>query len=216
MFALVIKSHVDAIDPSLTNDVDTTAHDDGPLAANDVGHVTSDESTEESTSRKDRSDQRQVAASQGRVLVGCNLCVDVGIALDESDEDLGAGDTVDVTRIVTEEDTTEGGEGAHEVGLPGDGSLDTLGVGGCGQANRVASVGGDRLRVGSLLHCCGAQAVVVLMLLLMGVDVCSRAVGRCTCVQRVAAAEVYRGGEWWMNEGDKGGRRGLFMKQQRM
>ena len=36
--------------------------------------------------------------------------------------------TVDVTRIVAEEDTTKGGKGTHDVGLPGDGSLDVLNV----------------------------------------------------------------------------------------
>jgi len=52
----------------------------------------------------------------------------VALAHDGIDEDLGAEDTVDVTGIVTEEDTTEGGEGAEEVGLPGDGGLDVLDI----------------------------------------------------------------------------------------
>ena len=39
-----------------------------------------------------------------------------------------AGDTVDVSGVVAEKDTAEGGEGAEQVGLPGDGSLDHLDV----------------------------------------------------------------------------------------
>lgn len=158
---------IDRIDMSLTNDVDGTAHDNGPLAANDIGHVTSDEGTEESTSRKDRSDQRQVAASEGRAVTSGDLSIDESVTLDESDEDSGASDTVDVTGVVTEEDTTEGGEGAHQVGLPCDGSFNALRVGGCGQANRVGPVTGGHLVVGSLLHCCGAQAAVLMLLLLL-------------------------------------------------
>jgi hypothetical protein len=124
-----VRKTTDSFDTSLTNDVDNTAHDNSPLAANDVGHVTSDEGTEEGTSRQDRGDQRQVAAGQGRTVAGSDLSVNELITLDESDEDLGAGDTVDVTGVVTEEDTTKGGESAHQVGLPGNGSLDALRVG---------------------------------------------------------------------------------------
>jgi len=47
-----------------TNDVDTATKDDGPLATNDVGGVTSDESTEEGTGRENGGDQRQVATSE--------------------------------------------------------------------------------------------------------------------------------------------------------
>jgi hypothetical protein len=38
-------------------------------------------------------------------------------ALDDLDEDLTASYTVDVTTVVSKEDTTEGSEGAEQVGL---------------------------------------------------------------------------------------------------
>jgi len=142
-----------------TNDVDNATSDDGPLATNDVGGVTSDESTEESTSREDRSDKRQVAALEGSSQTGGLLGEDVGLTLDEGDEDTGASDTVDVTGIVTEEDTTEGGECAHEVGLPGDGGLDALDIVGCGEtASGRSDLGGDVVaglfHVGVVRSCC--------------------------------------------------------------
>lgn len=41
-------------------------------------------------------------------------------ALELGDEVVHTHDTVDVTGIITEEDTTEGSKGTHHVGLPGD------------------------------------------------------------------------------------------------
>jgi len=145
---------------SLTDSVDTATENDGPLATNDVGGVTSDESTEESTSREDRSDERQVAALEDDRQVGCKQVGDVFFTLDQSDEDLGTSDTVDVTGVVTEEDTTERGEGAHQVGLPGDGSFDALDIVGSGEtpSGRNDRGGGGGDIVAGLLHvgdgCC--------------------------------------------------------------
>jgi hypothetical protein len=195
---------------SLTNDVDNATSDDGPLATNDVGGVTSDESTEESTGREDGGDERQVAALEGGS--GCasgKLSGNVGLTLDEGDEDAGASDTVDVTGIVTEEDTTERGEGAHEVGLPGDGSLDALDIVSCGETpcgRNDRGGGGDVVAV--FLHvggrCCfyGIDQVYVWRMLLTG--------EAGTGVERVRSAEVYRGKtrwpvgwlveRWWMDE----------------
>lgn len=48
--------------------------------------------------------------------------------LDLVDESLGARDTVDVSGVVAEEDTTERGKGANQVGLPGDGGLDAVDI----------------------------------------------------------------------------------------
>jgi len=79
----------------------------------------------------------------------------VSLTLDEGDEDAGSSDTVDVTGVVTEEDTTERGESAHQVGLPGDGSLDALNIVGCGETpsgRNDRGRGGDV--VAGLLHCC--------------------------------------------------------------
>ena len=78
--------------------------------------------------------------------------------LNQLNEDGGASDAVNVSRVVacrmsadllkegwldcarlTEEDTTEGGEGADEVGFPGDGRLDAIDIGRGGE--RVAGHG---------------------------------------------------------------------------
>lgn len=53
-----------------------------------------------------------------------------GLAHDGLDEDGGAEDAIDVTRVVAEEDAAKGGECAEQVGLPGDGRLDVLDVAG--------------------------------------------------------------------------------------
>jgi hypothetical protein len=45
------------------------------------------------------------------------------------DEVRHAEDTADVTRVITEEDTTKGGKGTHEIGLEGNWGLDALNVG---------------------------------------------------------------------------------------
>jgi hypothetical protein len=157
---------------SLTNDVDNAASDDGPLATNDIGSVTGDEGTEEGTGREDRSDERQVATGEGGSAASCDLGGDVGFALDQSDENLGASDTVDVSGIVTEEDTTERGKGAHQVGLPGDGSLDALNIVGCGEtaSGRGDLGGGDVVAV--LLHRGGCRGCCVECWYRSGVYVC--------------------------------------------
>lgn len=97
-----------------TDHVDKAADNDSPLSADPIRDVTSSESTEEGTGRQDGGDESLVALSK-------LLRTD---AVDGLDEDLGALDTVNVSRIITEENTTKGGKGTHHVGLPCDGSLD--------------------------------------------------------------------------------------------
>lgn len=113
-----------------TNSVDKATDNDSPLATDAVGKITSDESTEEGTARENRDDERRVAFGESIL----------ALALDLFNEELGAVDTVDVTGIVTEEDTSERGEGAHEVGLPGDGSLDLLDILGSLEGDRAMSL----------------------------------------------------------------------------
>ena len=115
-----------------TNAVDHATHDDSPLATHAVGKITSDQGTEEGTTRENRDDERLVALGES---IGT-------AALDLLDEKLGAVDTVDVTGIITEEDTSERGEGAHHVGLPGDGSLDLLDIVGSLEGDRAVSLVG--------------------------------------------------------------------------
>lgn len=116
-----------------TKAVDDATSNDSPLAADAVSDITGDDSTEEGTAGENRDDQRLVAFAE-RVMVK---------ALDLVDEVLGTIDTVDVPRIVTEEDATERGEGAHKVGLPGYGSLDLVDI--------VGSLEGDRVVASALI-----------------------------------------------------------------
>lgn len=102
-----------------TDEVDRAASDDGPLAADHVGDITGDDSTEEGTGRKDRDDERLGGTPER----GCVR------SLDDLDEHWRASDTVDVPRIITEEDTTERRESADQVGLPGDWRLNAVDIG---------------------------------------------------------------------------------------
>ena len=101
-----------------TGDVDAATKDDSPFSANSLRDITSDDCTEESPSRQDRDDERRV---WGGELVG--TC-----SLDLVDEVGRANHTVDVSRIIPEEDTTERCERAEKVGLPGDGSLNAIDI----------------------------------------------------------------------------------------
>lgn len=56
-------------------------------------------------------------------------------AFDGVDEDERTIDTVDVTGVVTEEDTTKRGKGTDEVCLPGDGSFDGINIFGGAEGN---------------------------------------------------------------------------------
>lgn len=96
-----------------TNEEDGATKDDGQSTTNPVGKVTGNEGTEEGTGRQDRCDKRLVGGGH-----------DGGVrALDDLDEVVHTVDTGDITGVVSEEDTTEGGKGAHHVGLHGNGSL---------------------------------------------------------------------------------------------
>ena len=127
-----------------TDDVDEAAKDNSPLAANHVGKITSNESAKEGTAGQDRDDERRVGFA------------DFGgqRALDGVDEDLGSKDTVDITGIVTEEDTAERGEGADEVRLPRHGRLNSLNILSDGEGSSVVrSCRHAGLLLGSR-HCC--------------------------------------------------------------
>jgi hypothetical protein len=106
-----------------TNHVDQAAHDDSPFTSNAVRDITSDDGTEESTGRENRDDERGV----GRTDSIWDRAIGVE-TLDVLNEERGWQDTVDVTGVVTKEDTTKGGKGANEVGLEGDGRLNAVDV----------------------------------------------------------------------------------------
>ena len=87
--------------------------------------------SEEGTSGEDGDNQRlpprrnseRSGLSIGRVVW------EVVLACEFVDKVGHCDDTVDITRIVAEEDTTKGGEGAHHVRLHGDGGFDTIDIG---------------------------------------------------------------------------------------
>lgn len=122
-----------------TDSVDDASGNDSPLAAHPISEITSDESTEEGTAGQDRNNEGGVGVSQSRVLVLRVQVGDVCGALNSLDEVLVAENTVDVTRIVTEEDTTEGGKGAENVGLPGNRSFNVLDI--LGNAETASAIG---------------------------------------------------------------------------
>jgi hypothetical protein len=100
-----------------TDEVDQAAENDSPLAADPVGEIASNDGTEEGTTGENGGDERVVGGAEG-----------IHAGVDGLDEDGGRLDAVDVTGVVAEEDATEGGKGAHHVGLPVDGGLDELDV----------------------------------------------------------------------------------------
>lgn len=73
--------------------------------------------------------------------------------LDGVDEDSGPEDTVDITGVIAEEDTTKGREGADQVGLPGNWGLDALDILSTRQAVDVSGLRHARLLlVGGVRH----------------------------------------------------------------
>lgn len=134
-----ITSTSDHLDDN-TDGVDQAADDNSPLATNKVGDVAGNDSTKEGTAGQDRHDQRSVGLGDG-LGAGEFDCVD---------EDAGTENAVDVTRVITEEDTSEGGERADQVGLPGDWGFDALDILRRGQAVDV----GCRRTARLFLVCC--------------------------------------------------------------
>lgn len=126
-----------------TSEVDTATSDDSRTTTHHIGEITSNEGTEEGTGGKDRDDEGGVRRRDGG---------SIGTG-DGSNEFRGGEDTVDVTRVVTEEDTTEGGEGAHHVGLEGDGGLNSVDIVGLLEFGET-SVEDLRRSGGSSTHFC--------------------------------------------------------------
>lgn len=145
---------------------DQATQDDGGSATDEVSHITGHDGTEEGTAGENGGDQGLVAGGKMEVLgvggagsVGCATgsaaigiqiagILEIGILTDEV---LHGEDTSRPTGVITKEDTTKGGKGAHEVGLQSHGRLNTGGIRGTTDGN-----GGNS----STRHDCG----VVLML----------------------------------------------------
>ena len=119
--------------------VDDAASDNRRATTNYISTVTSNDCTEESASGQDGDDERVVST-----------CKQFGRGtFDDVDEDCRTSDTVDVSRVITEEDATERGEGAYQVGLPGDRRLDMVEIMGDSEGAGASRHDGRR--------CCGGR-----------------------------------------------------------
>jgi len=98
---LELRRKGDALDNDAGN-VDAATRDDGRATSHHVGEVSCDERAEEGARREDRRDERRARGGELR-RAGAH---------DRLDELLGRGDTVDVARVVAEEDAAERGERA--------------------------------------------------------------------------------------------------------
>ena len=111
----------------LNDDTDgehTAAGNDGGTTTDPVGKGTGEDGTEESTGGKDGDDERLVVGSD--LKSGGMLGEVRGVGTEVVDKVVGAENTVDVSRVVTEEDTGKGSKGTHEVGPEGDRGLGAL------------------------------------------------------------------------------------------
>ena len=102
-----------------------------------VSEISSDDSSEESTSRENGRNEGLLPGGESE----CSYLGSAGVWArnrntgEEADEVIHSHDSGNITRIVAKEDTTERGEDAHEVRLHGDGSLNTADIGRGGQVN---------------------------------------------------------------------------------
>lgn len=123
-----------------TKHVDKAASDDGPLSANSIGDISGDNSAQEGTQGQNRNDERGPAL---RDLFGT-------LELDRILEDLRTQDTIDVSRVVAEEDTAKGSKSADHIRLPRDWGLDPVDVVGGLEHNTISA--GRRLLVYCLIR----------------------------------------------------------------
>lgn len=89
---------------SLTDNVDQAAEDDGPLVADHVCEITSQDGTDESTSRENGDDERGVAGADLADTAGGVEALGTDGALDLLDKEGRVEHTVDVSRIITWEE----------------------------------------------------------------------------------------------------------------
>ena len=119
-----------------TDDEDEAAHDDGGATAGEIGKIASDERAEEGSSGENGHNQGLLPRGNGpEGCVGRVAVRQPGVCVDDI---VHTKDTVDVARVISEENTTKGGKGAHEVGLERDRRLDAIHVGGRGERNSTA------------------------------------------------------------------------------
>lgn len=111
-----------------TNHVDYAARDDRPFATDDIGKIAGDDSAEEGTAGEDGHDERLVWTAESRSIVAGVGVGKRGVGLNGVNEVVVAINTVDVSRVVAEEDTSERRKGAHQVRLPSHGSFNAIDI----------------------------------------------------------------------------------------
>lgn len=120
-----------------TNDEDEAASDDSSTATEPISEVTSDQSTKEGSSGENRDDEG--LSGRGNHESGGTRFAHRQV-FEGRDEVVHTDDTRDVTRVITEEDTTKGSESTHQVSLEGDGGLDASSVD-AAPADRASTTG---------------------------------------------------------------------------
>jgi hypothetical protein len=141
------------------NDEDEASKNDSHAATDEVGKITSDDSSEEGTGGKNGSGQglMRLGNNEGGLAVGLDLSAvfrhagefDLGVLLSGIllDEVVHSKDTSHPTSVIPEEDTTKGGKGDNQVGPDGDGRLNARDI--------VRARNGDD---SSTWHDCGCSA----------------------------------------------------------
>ena len=107
-----------------TDDEDTAAEDDSGTATDEISQVTSHDGAEECTGRENRDDQGSMTGRHDKCLRrGGIRRRGLLLPCQHGDDIWHSENAVDVTGVVAEENSSESSEGAHQVGLCGDGRL---------------------------------------------------------------------------------------------
>lgn len=121
-----------------TNGEDERSENNSWATTNEVGNVTSSDSTKEGTAGQNRGHERLITGRdvESRLVVLVLLGIGVGEKVAGvvhagvlANEVWHGENTSHPSSVVSEENTTKGGESTHEVCLQGHGCLDTLGIG---------------------------------------------------------------------------------------
>jgi len=114
-----------------TNDEGQAARDNCPSTTNAVGDVSSNNGTKERSTRENPSKKRLLPSWKHKEieLVRAGIWSRVWSSRILVNIVLHSHDSSHPSRVVSEEDTTKCSESAHEVGLQGNGSFDTRGIG---------------------------------------------------------------------------------------
>lgn len=109
-----------------TDDENNASEDDGGPTPDPISKITTEKSTEESSGRENGHDERFLPGGENEV--GGKGFGWVRHAGDGVDEIVHAHHSADITRVISEEDTTKGRKSAHEVSFDRHGRLDAIDI----------------------------------------------------------------------------------------